>query len=113
MPNAPAVSSLGAFEGRPLAGRAFHRAMSELEDPDLAEAAWVFQHAIFIGAGRTHDWERVPRAELFAPVMGNACHTFSPERVGRADRVRGSARDFSDRPEAIFDRDRAPGTRPD
>ena len=98
--------SLGRFDGAPLSGRGFHERIAALEDPDRVEAVWVLQRAVFIGTGRRHDFESMDRATRFADVVGGACHTFSPERVGEARKIPGTVRDFTTRPEAIFERAR-------
>jgi len=92
------------FRGRTLSGRDFRRFCAGLDD-DLAEAAWVLRRAIFIGLGRQHDFENIAEASTFAPVVGAACHTFDPARIGDARRVYGTLRDFSDTPLRILDRD--------
>lgn len=80
--------------------------LDELRDrPALVEAAWILQRAVFIGGGRRYDFEGMREAKDFAAVMGAACHTFAPERVGDAKRVGGTVRDFSDAPERVLDRD--------
>jgi len=97
------------FDGLSLGGRSFYRFLRGQPDPELAEAAWILQRAVFIGMGRRHDFENIHAAIRFAPVVGAACHTFDPARVGAARRVYGTLRDFSDAPERILDRDPAPG----
>jgi len=93
------------FGGRALMGAGWHALVDSLEDPDLAEAAFVMRRAVFIGLGRQYDFERIPRASAFAPVVGAACHTFGAGRVDEALRVAGSVRDFHDAPERILDRE--------
>jgi hypothetical protein len=95
------------FDGAPLGGLAFLNFLRhELEqDAELAEAAWVLERAVFIGHGRRHDFEGISEASIFAPVVGAACHTFDPARVGDAKRVYGTVRDFTDAPETILDRE--------
>ena len=87
-----------------LGGKDFHRRLRDARDADLVEGAWLFQRAIFVGIGRRHDFEAMPDAGVFAPVVGAACHSFAPERVAQAHRVRGSVRDFSASPDGILDR---------
>lgn len=91
--------------GMPLRGAGFHRFLAGLADPDLAEAAWVFQRAIFISMGRQWDFDRMDGAWHFAGVVGSSCHTFDPGRIGEARRRHGSVRDFAHAADRIFDRD--------
>jgi len=95
------------FAGAPLGGMAFLGLLvRELDaEPDLAEAAWMLQRAVFIAQGRRHDFEGIAEARVFAPVVGPVCHTFAPSRVADARRVHGTVRDFTDGPERIFDRE--------
>lgn len=96
-----------AFVDHPLSGRGFQEALARLSDsdPDLAEAAWILQRAVFVGTGRRHDFEQMPDATHFAPVVGAACHSFSEERVQSALRIYGTVRDFTTTPERIFERE--------
>jgi hypothetical protein len=96
-------SDPSTFAGLKLSGSAFHRFCAELDD-DLAEAAFVLQRAVFIGLGRRHDFEEIREASTFAPVVGAACYTFDPTRVGNAKRVYGSLRDFTSAPHRILER---------
>ena len=93
----------GLFDGRPLTGAGFWRALEPVDDADVIEAAWVLQRAVFVGTGRRHDFERMERATDFSEVLGTACHTFSPERVDSARKIPGTVRDWTDRPEEILD----------
>ena len=95
------------FDGLPLAISPFlDFLLDELRDlPAMAEAAWILQRAIFVGGGRRHDFEGLREAKDFAALLGAACHTFAPERVGDAKRVGDNLRDFSDTPERLLDRD--------
>lgn len=103
--NLIASSTADVFSGVPLSGRAFQAVLGVTQDPDLVEAAWVLQRAVFVGTGRRHDFERMPTAETFASVVGGACHSFAPERVAEAKKIPGTVRDFSTNPESIFERD--------
>lgn len=96
------------FSDQPLRGAEWAAFFAGLDDPDLAEATGVMRRAVFIGLGRQYDFERIDRARSFAAVVGAACHTFSPERVGDALRVHGSVRDFHLHPERILDRNVEP-----
>jgi hypothetical protein len=100
-------STPDVFDGLPLAISPFlDFLLDELRDrPALVEAAWILQRAVFIGGGRRHDFEGMREAKDFAAVVGAACHTFAPERVGDARRVGGTVRDFSDAPEKVLDRE--------
>ena len=95
------------FDGLPLAISPFlDFLLDELRDlPAMAEAAWILQRAIFVGGGRRHDFDGLREAKDFAALLGAACHTFAPERVGDAKRVGDNLRDFSDTPERLLDRD--------
>ena len=73
--------------------------------PEIAEAAWILQRAIFVGAGRRHGAKGTQEAKDFAAVLGSACHTLAPERVSDARRVGGTVRDFSNAPEKVLERD--------
>ena len=90
------------FEGLRVSGKHFYRRLRDLPDPELVEAAWILQRAVFVGMGRRHDFDAMATAEAFAPVGGSACHSFAPERVANARRVRGSVRDFSADPERLL-----------
>jgi hypothetical protein len=110
--SSPTAATPTALDGMPLRGAGFRERLRELE-PDLAEAAWVFQRAVFIALGRRHDFERMEGAWRFARLVGPACHTFDPARVDRARRVHGSVRDFSASAEGILRRpDERPGSGP-
>ena len=93
------------FSGSPLAGRRFKETLNALGDPDAREAAWILQRAVFVGTGRRHDFERMTTATEFASVVGGACHSFAAERVAKARKIPGTVRDFSNVPDAMFDRD--------
>ncbi len=97
-------ASLDAFTGLELGGIGLVRLIHRELDPDIAEAAWILQRAVFIGAGRRHDFEAMPAASVFAQVVGAACHTFDPARVDDAHRNRGTLRDFTRAPERILER---------
>ena len=93
-----------ALEGMPLRGAGFHRFLLDVE-PELAEATWVFQRAVFIGLGRQYDFDQMEGAWRFEHVVGASCHTFDPARVSEAERIPGSVRDFRDSAGRLFDRD--------
>ena len=94
------------FAGLPLATFPFlDFLLDDLRDEAaLAEAAWVLQRAIFVGAGRRRRSGGRFEAKDLAAALGAACHTLAPERVGEARRVDGNVRDFSDAPEKVLDR---------
>lgn len=99
----PAVAGIEC--GMTIGSRSMRTRLAEEPGTDAAEAAWVLQRAIFIGLGRQHDFERMRTAEAFADVVGTgACHSFAAERVGDAQRVQGTVRDFTRHPERILDR---------
>jgi hypothetical protein len=97
------------FDEMPLGAAAFHLFLRRrlADEPDLAEAAFVLQRALFIGSGRRYDFEAMADASGFAEVVGAACHTFDPARIAGAKRVHGTVRDFSDTPGAILEYDDA------
>ena len=83
------------FGDRSLASAMFNRWAERDLEPDWAEAALVLRRAVFIGLGRQYDFDRIRKATTFARVVGSACHTFSPQVVGRATRVAGSTRELA------------------
>ncbi|MDD9933490.1 MAG: DUF2889 domain-containing protein [Myxococcales bacterium] len=89
------------FAGRKLIG-GFGRWAEESLEPDLAEAAQVLQRAVYIATGRRNDFEQMERAVDHVDTMGAACHTFGPEQVEQALRVKGSVRDYSLQPDALL-----------
>ncbi len=100
-------ASPGIFDGLSLATYPFlDFLIDELRElPAIAEAAWILQRAIFVGAGRRRDFEGRYEAKELAAVLGNACYALSPERVDEAKRVGDNLRDFSDAAEKLFDRE--------
>lgn len=101
-----------AFSDRPLAGRPFQETLASLADADLSEAAWILQRAVFVGTGRRHDFEKMPDATHFAPIVGATCHSFADERVRGAKKIPGTVRDFSQNGDRIFDREVDDAIRP-
>ncbi len=75
------------------------------DEPALTESAWVLQRAIYVGEGRRRRSGGRYEAKDLAAVLGAACHTLAPERVGHAKRVADNVRDFSETPERVLDRD--------
>lgn len=90
--------------GLRIRGSGFKEFLRAESDPEIAEAAWILQRALFIALGRQHDFDRMLTAEAFAAIVGSACHTFAPGRVANARRMRGSVREFSSAPERVFER---------
>jgi hypothetical protein len=64
-------------------------------DRDVFEAIWVLRRAVFVAGSRFHDMDRWARATDTGHVSGS-CHVFQDGVAGRALRVRGATRDFSD-----------------
>jgi hypothetical protein len=71
-------------------------------DPDVAEAAIVLRRACTIGSGRGMDLDVFDGAGDLEHLMSGVCFTMQPERIHAALRVKGSVRDFADRPEALL-----------
>ena len=88
------------FAGLSLKGAFMAWAESALE-PDLAEAAIVLRRACYIAPVRFYELDRFERASDAQPVTGQ-CYTYSEGTAQRAERQRGSKRDYSDRPEALL-----------
>jgi len=90
-----------AFTGLQIGRPEFREALATQSDPDLQEAIWVLYRAAFIGLGRRWDFDQLKTAAEFSSLAG-ACHTFSPERMADARRIRGTVRDFTERPDALL-----------
>lgn len=71
-------------------------------DPPTAEAAIVLRRAIDISRGRMQDLDEYRTNAELADVMNGVCHAYTPTNRVRGIRVRGSARDFTDRPELLL-----------
>lgn len=85
------------FAGRALQGGRLNAWIHSTFDGDAAEAALVLHRACTIGIGRRYDFDRIPRAAVFAREVGaGACYTFGESVLPRAERVVGSVRDFTD-----------------
>ncbi len=93
-----------SFAGLKIGTAPFREHLARITDPEALEAAWVLQRAFFIGLGRQHDFERMPTAEVFGAMVGGSCHTYSPERMASGERIRGTVRDFTDRPGDVLER---------
>lgn len=74
-------------------------------DPDLAEAASVLRRACDISLGRIMDLDLFGTADLLGDQVRGSCHSFQPETIGHAVRVKGQTRDFTDDADALL-RDR-------
>lgn len=106
------ITGPARYAGLRLLGRDFNLFCRDRLDPDEREAAWVLRRACYIAIGRRHDFDAMPGPSAFSAVIGSACHTFSPGNLEAATRMRGSARDFTHRPEALLgsdDTDRGAG----
>lgn len=95
------VAGPDPFAGRALSGAGFGE-WAETLGPDPGEAVQVLRRAVFISMGRRWDFDRMRNASQFAELVGGACHTFSREQIGQADRMPGTRRDFGREPGAIF-----------
>ncbi len=81
----------------------FVRWAEENLDDDGLEAAMVLRRAWDIARGRGRDLDHMETAAELAPHLPPApCFTFQPEIVNRSRRMTGTARDFSDRPDALL-----------
>jgi hypothetical protein len=89
------------FAGVPL--RAGFLAWAEANlDPDLAEAAIVLRRALHIAHGRMSDLDVLDTGAALMPMMSGSCYTFTPGRAEVGLRMKGSTRDFSDRPDELL-----------
>lgn len=81
----------------------FLRWAEEMLDDDQLEAAVVLRRAWDIARGRGRDLDPMETAVELAPFLPPApCFTFQPEIVDRSRRMKGTARDFSDDPDALL-----------
>ena len=72
-------------------------------DVDTLEAAIVLRRAWDIARGRGRDLDPMATAAELAPHLPpSPCFTFQPGVVNRSARMRGTARDFSDDPDALL-----------
>jgi hypothetical protein len=88
------------FNGRSLKGAFQSWAEAELE-ADLAEAAIVLRRASYISPVRFFDLDRYERPGDVTPI-GGQCFTYTDGNAQRAQRQRGSKRDYTHRPEALL-----------
>jgi hypothetical protein len=88
------------FDGRSLKGE--FQAWAEAELPqDLAEAAIVLRRAAYIAPVRFYELDRFASPGDVHAVAGQ-CFTYTDGVAQRAQRQRGSKRDYTHRPEALF-----------
>jgi hypothetical protein len=71
-------------------------------EPEAAEAAIVLRRACTIGSGRGMDLDVFDRAADLEQIMPGVCFTMQPERTAVSLRIKGSVKDFADRPEALL-----------
>ena len=74
-------------------------------DADLAEAASVLRRACDISLGRIMDLDVFETADMLGEQVRGTCHSFQPEMIVQAVRVKGQTRDFTDDADALL-RDR-------
>ena len=92
------------FEGVSLRGGFIAWAEATLE-PDEAEAASILRRACDISLGRVMDLDMFETAEMLGEQVHGTCHSFQPEMLTQAVRVKGQTRDFTDDADALL-RDR-------
>ena len=68
----------------------------ETFDADLAEAATILRRACDISLGRFMDLDVFETAEMLGDQVRGTCHSFQPEMMVHAVRVKGQTRDFTD-----------------
>jgi hypothetical protein len=64
-------------------------------DADGAEAASVLRRACDISFGRAMDLDLFETAEMLGDAVRGTCHSFQPETIEHAIRVKGQTRDFT------------------
>ena len=74
-------------------------------DADLAEAASVLRRACDISLGRIMDLDVFETADMLGEQVRGTCHSFQPEMIVQAVRVKGQTRDFTADADALL-RDR-------
>jgi hypothetical protein len=94
------IHAAGPFDGRSLKDAFQAWAETELE-PDLAEAAIVLRRAAYISPVRFFDLDQYERPGDVTPI-GGQCFTYTDGNAQRAQRQRGSKRDYTHRPEALL-----------
>jgi hypothetical protein len=70
--------------------------------PDEAEAAIVLRRGCEIAFGRRHPLDHLDNASRLLGGLSGVCFTFQPERAGGAQRMKGTAIDFTDHPEDLL-----------
>src|SRR5262245_51579172 len=94
------IHAAAPFEGRSLKDAFQSWAETELA-PDLAEAAIVLRRAAYISPVRFYDLDQYERPGEVTPI-GGQCFTYTDGNAQRAQRERGSKRDYTSRPEALL-----------
>jgi hypothetical protein len=74
-------------------------------DADTAEAASVLRRACDISFGRAVDLDVFETADMLGDAVRGSCHSFQPEMMEHAVRVKGQTRDFTNDADALL-RDR-------
>lgn len=74
----------------------------ETFDADLAEAATILRRACDISLGRVMDLDVFETAEMLGDQVRGTCHSFQPEMMVKAVRVKGQTRDFTDDSTALL-----------
>ena len=92
------------FDGVSLRGGFIAWAEATLE-PDEAEAASILRRACDISLGRVMDLDVFETAEMLGEQVHGTCHSFQPEMLAKAVRVKGQTRDFTEDADALL-RDR-------
>jgi hypothetical protein len=82
------------FEQVPLRGGFITWADDNL-DADTAEAASILRRACDISFGRAMDLDVFETADMLGDPVRGTCHSFQPETIERAVRVKGQTRDFT------------------
>ena len=77
----------------------------ETLDSDLAEAASILRRACDISLGRVMDLDVFETAEMLGEQVRGTCHSFQPDVMPLAVRVKGQTRDFTRDPDGLL-RDR-------
>ena len=77
----------------------------ETLDADTAEAASVLRRACDISFGRSIDLDVFVTADMLGEPVRGTCHSFQPEMIGQAVRVKGQTRDFTNDADALLRRD--------
>jgi hypothetical protein len=97
-----AILGPAPFAGVAMRGAGFLTWTGRELDVELAEAAVALRRACFIAMGRARDLDDAPTAATYMDIAGGSCHSFTPGIAERATRMRGSAHDFTHRPELLL-----------